>query len=211
MFPWPTTRSTSCMGKARGLHDAVRSRLAAAAKDRGDAAAAKQISASRKPTTAAWAVNRLALSRSKAKQRLTELGERLRAAHAAMDGDQIRELTAEQRRLIDELTRAALQPRRSPTRRPHCVRTSPGHCKPRSPTLTSRRGSGGWPKRSGGAASAISALRQRCPPRRTAPTGKPPPTPPMRTVIASLRVRNSEGQERLWPLPSGRDPMPTTR
>ncbi len=88
---------------------AVRSRLAAAAKDRGDAAAAKQISASRRPTTAAWAVNRLALSRSKAKQRLTELGERLRAAHAAIDGDQIRELSAEQRRLIDELTRAAFE------------------------------------------------------------------------------------------------------
>ena len=88
---------------------AVRSRLAAAAKDRGDAAAAKQISASRKPTTAAWAVNRLALSRSKAKRRLTELGERLRAAHAARDGDQIRELSVEQRRLIDELSRAAFE------------------------------------------------------------------------------------------------------
>jgi hypothetical protein len=88
---------------------AVRSRLVAAAKGRGDAAAAKQIAASRKPTTAAWAVNRLALSRSKAKQRLTELGERLRAAHAARDGDQIRELSAEQRSLIDELSRAAFE------------------------------------------------------------------------------------------------------
>jgi hypothetical protein len=88
---------------------AVRSRLVAAAKDRGDAAAAKQIAASRKPTTAAWAVNRLALSRSKAKRRLTELGERLRAAHAATDGGQIRELSAEQRRLIDELSRAAFE------------------------------------------------------------------------------------------------------
>lgn len=88
---------------------AVRSRLAEAAKDRGDAAAAKQIWASRKPTTAAWAVNRLALSRAKAKQRLRKLGERLRAAHAAMDGEEIRELSAEQRRLIDELSRAALE------------------------------------------------------------------------------------------------------
>ena len=85
----------------------VRSRLAAAARERGDAAGAKEISASRKPTTAAWVVNRLALSRSKAKQRLTELGERLRAAHAAMDGDQIRDLSAQQRKLIGELTRAA--------------------------------------------------------------------------------------------------------
>ncbi|MBV8967138.1 MAG: hypothetical protein JO191_13295 [Mycobacteriaceae bacterium] len=86
---------------------ATRARLAAAAKDRGDEAGAKQISASRRPTAAAWAVNRLALSRAKAQQRLTELGERLRTAHAAMDGEGIRELSAEQRKLIDELTRAA--------------------------------------------------------------------------------------------------------
>jgi hypothetical protein len=86
---------------------AVRSRLAAAAKERGDGARARQIAASRKPTMAAWTVNRLAVSRSKAKQRLNELGQRLRAAHAAMDGDQIRELSAEQHKLIDELSRAA--------------------------------------------------------------------------------------------------------
>ncbi len=85
----------------------TRSRLAASARERGDTAGAKQISASRKPTTAAWAVNRLVLSRSKARQRLTELGGSLRAAHAATDGDQIRDLSAQQRRLIDELTRAA--------------------------------------------------------------------------------------------------------
>jgi hypothetical protein len=86
---------------------ATRSRLAASAKVRGDVKSAKQISASRKPTTAAWAVNRLALSRHNATNRLTQLGERLRAAHAAMDGDQIRELSAQQRSLIDELARAA--------------------------------------------------------------------------------------------------------
>jgi hypothetical protein len=86
---------------------ALRTRLAAAAKDRGDAAAAKRISATRKPTTAAWVVNLLAHSDKGAKQRLTDLGERLRAAHAAMDGDRIRELSAQQRRLVDELARAA--------------------------------------------------------------------------------------------------------
>ena len=42
-------------------------------------------------------------------QRLTDLGERLRAAHAGMDGGRIRELTAEQRRLIDELVRTAFK------------------------------------------------------------------------------------------------------
>jgi hypothetical protein len=87
---------------------ALRTRLAAAAKRRGDAAAAKRISASRKPTTAAWIVNLLTRS-SAAKQRLTDLGERLRAAHAAMDGDRIRELSTEQRTLVDELTRAAFR------------------------------------------------------------------------------------------------------
>ena len=88
---------------------ALRTRLAGAAKKRGDAAAAKRISAARKPTTAAWVVNLLAHSNADAKQSLTDLGERLRAAHAAMDGATIRELSAEQRSLVDELARAAFE------------------------------------------------------------------------------------------------------
>ena len=40
-----------------------------------------------------------------ARTRLTDLAERLRAAHASMDGSRIRELSAAQRRLVDELTR----------------------------------------------------------------------------------------------------------
>ncbi len=40
---------------------ALRARLAATAKRGGDAAAARRISGSRKPTTAAWVVNLLAL------------------------------------------------------------------------------------------------------------------------------------------------------
>jgi hypothetical protein len=88
---------------------AERTRLAAAAKNRGDAAAAKRISAARKPTTAAWVVNRLALWRKDTKERLADLGDRLRAAHAAMDGEHIRALSAEQHRLIEELTRAAFE------------------------------------------------------------------------------------------------------
>ena len=88
---------------------ALRTRLAAAAKRRGDATAAERISASRKPTTAAWIVNLLTRSNEEAKQRLTDLGERLRGAHAAMDGDRIRELSTEQRTLVDELARAAFR------------------------------------------------------------------------------------------------------
>ncbi|MGZ8819420.1 MAG: hypothetical protein ACXWZR_18960 [Mycobacterium sp.] len=87
----------------------LRTKLAAEAKKRGDAEAAKQITAARKPTTAAHAVNVLVLNDASVRQRLTDLGERLRAAHAGMDGGRIRELTAEQRRLIDQLVRAAFK------------------------------------------------------------------------------------------------------
>jgi hypothetical protein len=85
---------------------ARRKELAAAAKKRGDADAAKLIGAARRPTTAAWVVNNLVRADGTAKGRLAELSERLRAAHAAMDGSKIRELTAAQRKLIDELVRA---------------------------------------------------------------------------------------------------------
>jgi hypothetical protein len=88
---------------------ALRTKLAAEAKKRGDTDAAKQISAARKPTTAAWVVNQLALSDKDARRRLSELGERMRAAHADMDGEQIRALTTEQRRLINELARTAFK------------------------------------------------------------------------------------------------------
>lgn len=86
---------------------ARRTELAKAAKQRGDAEAAKRIIAARKPTAAAWLVNRLAIENQQARRSLAELGEDLREAHAAMDGDRIRELSAHQHRLIKDLTRAA--------------------------------------------------------------------------------------------------------
>jgi hypothetical protein len=86
---------------------AQRNRLATEAKGRGDVAAAERISAARKPTTAAWIVNRIALERKDTKKRLADLGDRLRAAHAAMDGERIRALSAEQHKLIEGLARAA--------------------------------------------------------------------------------------------------------
>jgi hypothetical protein len=86
---------------------ALRTKLSSAAKQRSDTTAAKQISHTRRPTTAAWVVNRLALRHPEAKERLADLGDRLRAAHAAMDGDLIRELSAEQRKFVDGLARRA--------------------------------------------------------------------------------------------------------
>lgn len=87
---------------------AERAKLSAAARQRGDAAAAKQISAARKPTMAAWIVNQLVIGHPEAHKRLAELGDSLRAAHAAMDGAHIRELSARQHQLINELTESAL-------------------------------------------------------------------------------------------------------
>jgi hypothetical protein len=87
---------------------ALRTKLVAAAKKRGDADAAKVIAAARRPTTAAWVVNALARSDDSVRTRLADLGERLRAAHASMDGARIRELSAVQRKLVDELVRAGL-------------------------------------------------------------------------------------------------------
>ncbi|OBH35844.1 hypothetical protein A5692_11315 [Mycobacterium sp. E342] len=88
---------------------AERTKLTAAAKRRRDEAGANRIAAANKPTTAAWVVNRLALRHTDSARRLGDLGDRLRAAHAAMDGQRIRDLSAEQHQLIDELTQAALR------------------------------------------------------------------------------------------------------
>jgi hypothetical protein len=85
---------------------ALRTELVAAAKKRGDPEVAKLIAAARRPTTAAWVVNVLVRSDDSARVQLADLSERLRAAHASMDGARIRELSAAQRKLIDELVRA---------------------------------------------------------------------------------------------------------
>jgi len=87
---------------------ALRTDLAKKAKGSGDAAAAKRITGSRKPTTAAWVVNILVLGGT-ARAQLTELGSRLREAHGAMDGEAIRKLTTEQRRLVEDLANAGLR------------------------------------------------------------------------------------------------------
>jgi len=85
----------------------LRTELVAEAKKRGDKDGAKLIAAARRPTTAAWLVNLLVRTDATARPRLAELSDALRAAHAAMDGDRIRELTAAQRKLVAELVRAA--------------------------------------------------------------------------------------------------------
>lgn len=84
---------------------ALRKELATAAKGRGDGEAARLIAAARRPTTAAWVVNELVRADPTAKVRLAELTAQLRAAHAAMDGARIRELSTAQRKLVSQLAR----------------------------------------------------------------------------------------------------------
>jgi hypothetical protein len=86
-----------------------RAELAAAARDAGEPAAAKQITALRKPTRSAWVVNRLVRSDPDVRSRLDALAADLRAAAGSADGARIRELTAARGRLVDELTRQALR------------------------------------------------------------------------------------------------------
>lgn len=85
-----------------------RKTLAAAAKAGGDATAARQIGALRKPTRSAWVVNRLARTDPGAPARLADLAAALRDAEQTRDGPRLRELSAARGRLIDTLTSQAL-------------------------------------------------------------------------------------------------------
>jgi len=85
-----------------------RGELAAAARDIGDRAAAKAIAALRRPTRAAWVVNRLARADPSAPASLAELGAALRAAQRAGHGPRLRELSAARGALVDALTSRAL-------------------------------------------------------------------------------------------------------
>jgi len=85
-----------------------RAELAAQAREAGQAAAAKQIAALRKPTRSAWVVNRLVRENPEVTTRLAALSAELHAAEGSADGARIRELTAARGRLVDELTRQAL-------------------------------------------------------------------------------------------------------
>ncbi len=85
-----------------------RGELAARARAAGDATAARAITSLRKPTRAAWVVNRLVRDDPGAAARLAELGAGLQQAGHALDGGRLRELSRQRRELIAALTRQAL-------------------------------------------------------------------------------------------------------
>jgi hypothetical protein len=85
-----------------------RRELAAAARAAGDREAARLISALRKPTRAAWVVNRLAHAEPGVAASLADLAAGLRAAEEARDGPRLRDLSSRRQSLIDGLAQKAL-------------------------------------------------------------------------------------------------------
>jgi hypothetical protein len=85
-----------------------RRELAAAARAVGDREAARLISALRKPTRAAWVVNRLAHAEPGVAASLADLAAGLRAAEEARDGPRLRDLSSRRQSLIDGLAQQAL-------------------------------------------------------------------------------------------------------
>jgi hypothetical protein len=83
--------------------------LAAQARAAGERSAAKEIAGLRKPTRSAWVINQLVRADPSVPSRLAALGDELRAAEAALDGEGIRELSLARRQLIDALLQQALQ------------------------------------------------------------------------------------------------------
>ena len=77
-----------------------RAKQARAAGQRDDAAAIKKLA---KPTASAWLINQLARNAPEQIARLTEVGDALQEAQRALDGDRLRELSAERRRVVNDL------------------------------------------------------------------------------------------------------------
>ena len=77
-----------------------RKALVAAAKSAADPDLAREITALRKPTVAAWAVTLLARRRPEELDRLAELAEDLRAAQRDLDGPEMTRLGRERNALV---------------------------------------------------------------------------------------------------------------
>lgn len=86
---------------------ARREEQAAAARTARRADEARRIHAARRPTLAAWAANLLRCSRPDETERFLELGRALREAQSTLDPSGLRELSAQRRRIVSELSRQA--------------------------------------------------------------------------------------------------------
>src|ERR671939_779673 len=89
----------------------ARNSLAARLRKEGDAHAAGDVRGLPKPSVSAWLVNQLARREPEGVRRLLDAGEALRRAQAAAlgggSGDELREASAAERRLVRELVHRA--------------------------------------------------------------------------------------------------------
>ena len=98
-------------GVVPGDFVATRKALALQLRQGGDAAAAKELGGARRPTTAAWALNRLARERPELVDELLERSTALRAAQSratASSADELRQASADRRRALNDATDAAV-------------------------------------------------------------------------------------------------------
>jgi hypothetical protein len=86
---------------------AARDERASQARAAGDAELGAAIRKLRRPTVSAWLVNWLVRETPDEVGRLLELGESLREAQQSLAGDRLRELSAQRRQLVRELTQEA--------------------------------------------------------------------------------------------------------
>ncbi|SEE66835.1 hypothetical protein SAMN05216532_8267 [Streptomyces sp. 2231.1] len=94
---------------APAVFTAARDERAKAARAAGDRELAEQIHRLRRPTLSAWASNLLVREQPDEVQRLVHLGEALRQAHQNLDGEQLRELSAQQHQVTFALAQQAGQ------------------------------------------------------------------------------------------------------
>lgn len=81
----------------------ARAAKAAEAKAAGDGELAKRIKELKKPSIAAWLVNRVAREHADELSDLFELGQELREAHADLDGERLRQLTQRKHAVVQRL------------------------------------------------------------------------------------------------------------
>lgn len=91
-------------GSTREDFMAIRAQRTSEAKTDGDRELAAAITRLRKPSIAAWLINRLAREQPDRLAELAELGEKLRSAHAELAGEKLRTLSAQRRELLRSLT-----------------------------------------------------------------------------------------------------------
>jgi hypothetical protein len=152
---------------------ALRTELAEGAREAGEPAVAKKITALRKPTRSAWVVNRLVRSDPEVRSRLESLAADLRDASA---GGRLRELTGARSKLVDELTRAALASVPAPPAAMREEVTASFDAAIADPEVAASLGTLVRPARYagfGGFAAALPAALPATGPRKT----KPPPEP----------------------------------